>query len=309
MKWLFITFMAIILSACASSSLTPTPFQAPTPVVIATNTQALTLTPTDMPTSKPTKTPINTPTPEPTPVGQTGLWRLVFDDEFQGHTLDKTKWATCWSYGCATTDPSMWYSATNVIIGDGIVRLRVEDQPQKQHGRVIPYTSAMISTGAGSGKSTPRFTAQYGYFEARLRVPAGPGLWPAFWLLTPEQRPPEIDVMEVLSKDPTRVHMHYHYIDGSGILQDFGTYWADGDFSAGWHTFGVDWQPDAIIWYVDGVERNRFEGKFVAAQPLYLILNLQVGGKNSWPGPPDSTTKFPAYFDIDYVRVWKRAGS
>ena len=68
----------------------------------------------------------------------------------------------------------------------------------------------------------------------------------------------------------------------------------------------MEWRPDAIIWYVDGVERNRFEGDYVAAEPLYLILNLQVGGNDSWSGPADATTVFPAYYDIDYVRVWQR---
>jgi beta-glucanase (GH16 family) len=274
---------------------------------MATNTLTPTHAPTGTPTDAPTSTPTDVPTPAPTPLGQTGHWRLVFADEFTGKVLDKTKWTTCWSYGCATTEPSVWYSATNVIVGNGIVRLKAENQPQHQHGRLIPYASGMISTGAGPDGSAPRFTAQYGYFEARVRVPAGRGLWPAFWMLTPEQRPPEIDIMEVLSKKPTQVHLHYHYLDGSGVLQDFGKAWDDGNFSTAWHTFGVDWQPDAIIWYVDGVERNRYEGKYIAAEPLYLILNLQVGGKNSWSGPADATTVFPAYYDIDYVRVWQRA--
>jgi len=232
---------------------------------------------------------------------------MVFADEFEGQTLDETKWTTCWSYGCATTNPSMWYSATNVILGNGVVRLRADNQPEFQHGRVIPYTSGMLSTGGGPDGSPSRFTAQYGYFEARVRVPAGRGLWPAFWMLTPAQRPPEIDIMEVLSKDPKRVHLHYHYVDGAGVVQDYGAAWDNGDFSAGWHTFGVEWQPGAIIWYVDGVERNRFEGNYVAAEPLYLILNLQVGGNDSWSGPTDATTAFPAYYDIDYVRAWQSA--
>jgi beta-glucanase (GH16 family) len=291
--------MAIILPACASSPQAPVPTLTPTQVAMATNTW--------IPTHVPTGTPTDTPTPVPTPLGQTGHWRLVFADEFDGQALDGTKWATCWSYGCATTEPNVWYSATNVIVGNGIVRLRADNHPQFKHGRTIPYTSGMISTGAGSGSSSPRFTAQYGYFEARVRVPAGRGLWPAFWMLTPEQNPPEIDIMEVLSKEPNRVNLHYHFIDGSGVLQDFGTAWDDGDFSTDWHTFGVEWQPGAIIWYVDGVERNRYEGKYVAAEPLYLILNLQVGGKGSWAGPADATTVFPAYFDIDYVHVWQRA--
>ena len=303
MKRLFILFAAIILSACASPSHEPLLTLIPTRPILATATR----TPTPMSTLTPTNTPAptHTPTPVSTPLGQTGQWRLVFADDFEGQTLDKTKWTTCWSYGCATTSPSLWYSATNVIVGNGIVRLRADNQPEFQHGRVIPYTSGMLSTGGGPDGSPPRFTAQYGYFEARVRVPSGRGLWPAFWMLTPAQRPPEIDIMEVLSKDPTRVHLHYHYVDGAGIVQDYGAAWEDGDFSAGWHTFGVEWRPDVIIWYVDGVERNRFEGNDVAHEPLYMILNLQVGGKDSWSGPTDATTVFPAYYDIDYVRAWQ----
>jgi beta-glucanase (GH16 family) len=303
LKRFLISFVAIISSACALSSQAPTPTTTPTHMAMATNT----LTPTAVPIGKPTGTPTDVPTPVPTPLGQTGHWQLVFADEFTGKVLDASKWTTCWSYGCATTKPNVWYSAKNVIMGNGIVRLRADNQPQHQHGRVIPYTSGMISTGAGPDGSAPRFTAQYGYFEARVRVPAGRGLWPAFWMLTPEQRPPEIDIMEVLSKEPSQVHLHYHYIDGSGVLQDYGKAWDDGDFSTGWHTFGVDWQPDAIIWYVNGIERNRYEGKYIAAEPLYLILNLQVGGKDSWSGPADATTVFPAYYEIDYVRVWQPA--
>ncbi len=271
------------------------------------NTRTPAHTPTGAPTGEPTGTPTDEPTPVPTPLGRTGRWRLVFADEFDGKALDETKWATCWSYGCATTHPNVWYSAKNVILGNGFVRLRADNQPQFQYGREIPYSSGMLSTGAGTGSSSPRFTVKYGYFEARVRVPAGRGLWPAFWMLTPEQKPPEIDIMEVLSKEPTRVQLHYHYIDGSGDIQDYGAAWDGGDFSADWHTFGLEWRQDAIIWYVDGVERNRYEGDYIAAKQLYLILNLQVGGKDSWSGPADETTVFPAYYDIDYVRVWQRA--
>ncbi len=306
MKWFLSLFGTIFLAACASPSLVPALTVTATRPPVTTSTRTPTRTPTLAPTNTPT--PTQTPTPVPTPVGQTGKWQLVFADEFEGRTLDETKWTTCWSYGCATTNPNMWYSATNVSMDNGIVRLSADKYGQVQHGRVIPYTSGMLSTGAGPDGSPSRFTALYGYFEARVRVPAGRGLWPAFWMLSPAQRPPEIDIMEVLSKDPTRVHLHYHYVDGSGVTQDYGAAWNDGDFSAGWHTFGVDWGPAAIIWYVDGTERNRYVGNYVAAEPLYLILNLQVGGKNSWPGPADATTVFPAYYDIDYVRAWQQAG-
>jgi beta-glucanase (GH16 family) len=201
----------------------------------------------------------------------------------------------------------LWYTNTHVLFTNGYVRLKADDVTQYHDERIIPYTSGMLSTGGGPDGSPPRFTAQYGYFEMRARVPSGKGLWPAFWMLTPAQEPPEIDIMEVLSKDPDTVHLHYHYLDAAGEEQDIGESWTAADFSKNWHTFAVDWQPERIVWYVDGVERNRFEGDHVAAQPLYLILNLQVGGKDSWSGPADATTRFPAYFDIDYVRVWQRA--
>jgi beta-glucanase (GH16 family) len=303
MKRLFILFAAIILSACASPARERLPTLTPTRLALATATKTPAPTSTLIPTNTPV--PTHTPTPASAPQGQTGQWQMVFADEFDGQKLDETKWTTCWSYGCATTHPSLWYSATNVIVDNGVARLRADNQPEFQHGRVIPYTSGMLSTGAGPDGSPPRFTAQYGYFEARVRVPAGRGLWPAFWMLTPAQRPPEIDIMEVLSKEPTRVHLHYHYVDGAGVVQDYGAAWDDGDFSADWHTFGVEWRPDAIIWYIDGVERNRYEGNYVANEPLYLILNLQVGGNDSWSGPTDATTVFPAYYDIDYVRAWQ----
>lgn len=300
----FILLMAVWLAACSSQPAVQEPIRE------LTRRPTLTIsteTPTRVPTKTNTPTPIYTPTSVPTPLGQTNNWRLVFADEFEGRVLDSTKWTTCWSYGCGTTEPNVWYTATKVIIGNGIVRLRADNRSQLQDGRVYSSTSGMLSTGAGPDDSLPRFTFQYGYFEARVKVPAGAGLWPAFWLLTPTQRPPEIDIMEVLSRRPSRVELHYHYTDSAGVVQDYGASWDDGDFSAGWHTFGLEWRPDAIVWYVDGVQRSIYRGNYVAAEPLYLILNLQVGNSNSWSGAPDATTVFPAYYDIDYVRVWQPA--
>lgn len=297
----FVLLLLMLLMACARLPSAPAsigdPPKHPTAVI---NTR----TPTPVPTKTNTPMPTSTPTPAPTPQGPAGRsWQLVFSDEFDSPTLDSSKWATCWSYGCGTSDPSLWYTAANVVVGNGLVRLRVDNQSHRQDGRVFSYTSGMLSTGADSNRLQPRATFQYGYFEARLKAPAGTGLWPAFWLLSPEQRPPEIDIMEILGKQPNRVQLHYHYVDSTGVEQDSGAYWDNGDFSAGWHTFGLEWQPTSLSWYVDGVQRRVYADSYVAAEPLYLILNLQVGG--SWGGEPDATTVFPAYYDIDYVRVWQ----
>jgi beta-glucanase (GH16 family) len=296
----FILLVTTLLTACAVPPSTPASVGDP-----AKRPTAALDTKTPIPVPTKTKTPTDTPTPVPMPQGLSGNWRLVFSDEFDGHTLDSSKWATCWSYGCGTTDPSLWYSAANVVAGNGIIQLRADNQSHRQRGNDFSYTTGMLSTGADSSRSQPRFTFQYGYFEARVKAPAGVGLWPAFWLLSPAQRPPEIDIMEILGIQPNRVQMHYHYLDSTGIEQDSGASWDDGDFSAGWHTFGLEWQPTSLIWYIDGVQRRVYDGSNVAAEPLYLILNLQVGG--SWGGKPDATTVFPAYYDVDYVRVWQPA--
>jgi hypothetical protein len=101
--------------------------------------------------------------------------------------------------------------------------------------------------------------------------------------------------------------MHFHHLTEDGSRKSYGETWTGPDFSADWHTFAVDWRPDAVVWYVDGKERWRYtDPAHIPTKPMYLILNLAVGG--AWPGSPDASTSFPSYFDIDYVRVWSRPG-
>jgi hypothetical protein len=96
--------------------------------------------------------------------------------------------------------------------------------------------------------------------------------------------------------------MHYHY----GNNGDSGGEWTGPDFSGDWHTYAVDWEPDAIVWYVDGIERRRYtDAANITNKPMYLIANLAVGG--DWPGSPDSTTPLPASYQIDHIRVWQKA--
>jgi beta-glucanase (GH16 family) len=98
--------------------------------------------------------------------------------------------------------------------------------------------------------------------------------------------------------------MHYHYRRTNGTSATVGDGWAGPDFSADWHTFGVDWEPGSLTWYVDGVERARFTDAAVTDKAAYLVLNLAVGG--SWAGSPDGSTALPAKLQVDYVRVYQR---
>ena len=273
---------------------TPAPTNSPTATSIPP-------TPTGVPTASPT------PGGDPQPIGQSGSWKMVFRDEFSSNSLDQSKWHTCFWWAdttCSieTNHELELYNPGDVLVQNGVLQLRAQKRDMTAwNGSTYHYTSGLAMTGGRSGSIAPGFTYTYGYAEARVKVPAGKGLWPAFWMLPVSYNSrPEIDIMEILGDRPDVYHMNYHYIGG-----DQGTSWTGPDFSAGWHVIGLDWEPDAIVWYVDGVERYRFTNKAnISNEPEYLLLNLAVGG--DWPGSPDSNTPFPSTFDVDYVRVWQK---
>jgi beta-glucanase (GH16 family) len=111
--------------------------------------------------------------------------------------------------------------------------------------------------------------------------------------------------MEIVGDASDVAHMTYHYVDGGGAPTSIGGSWAGPDFSADWHIFGVDWEPDALVWYVDGIERMRVtDAAAITGKPSYLVLDLAVGGARA--GAPDASTPLPGDYLVDYVRVWDR---
>lgn len=168
----------------------------------------------------------------------------------------------------------------------------------------VNYLSGIIT-------SYDSFKMTHGYVETRAKVPGGRGLWPAFWLLTTHyvEDVPEIDVMEFLGQDKDTLYNTYHYFDIEDGYRKISTpslqVFAD-DWTQNFHTFGMAWSPDEIIWYVDGKETHRVTDSdyVIANQAMYLIANLAVGG--NWPGSPDASTQFPATFEIDYIRAYER---
>jgi beta-glucanase (GH16 family) len=220
-------------------------------------------------------------------------WVLTFQDEFNGRALDTSKWSDHYYHGRTHGDELQYYAPDGYEVRNGILRLKGEKRQMEGH----QYTSGMIE---GSGK----FAQRYGYFEIRAKFPAGKGYWPAFWLLPATRKwPPEIDVLEILGHEPNKVYMSTHWRDAQGRHQFKTDSWVGPDFSKGFHTFAIEWKPDEIIWYVDGVERNR-STQGVPQEPMYMVANLAIGG--GWPGSPDATTPFPGYMDIDYIRVYQR---
>jgi beta-glucanase (GH16 family) len=266
-------------------------FDSPAPT--ASRTPVATHTPT------PTQTPIPTQTPggEPTPLGQPGNWKLIFNDEFNGTSLDTSVWNTCFPWArqdrCTNSgnhELELFQPQEAYLDGSGHLVLRAEEQ--QING--FDYTSGMVA-------SYRSLNFKYGYVEARVKIPAGKGLWPQFWMMPSDRSwPPEIDIFEILGDDPTRAYFTYHW----GSSNNTSQYSYSGpDFSAGWHTFAAKWEPGEITWYTDGIERGKFTDSVVTSKSMYLILDLSVGG--DWPGPPDSTTDFPSYWQIEYVRVWQ----
>jgi beta-glucanase (GH16 family) len=174
------------------------------------------------------------------------------------------------------------------------------------------YTSARLKTEG-------TFTAQYGRIEARIRIPRGQGIWPAFWMLGADigqvgwPACGEIDVMENVGYEPGAVHGTVHgpgYSGAQGMSAAAtlpnGAAWADA-----YHVFGVDWRPGSVTWLVDGVAQRTVTradvgtSPWVFDKPFFVLLNVAVGG--TWPGSPDATTRFPQQMLVDWVRVWQQA--
>lgn len=251
---------------------------------------------------------VNIPTaPNPTPPALEGNWNLAFADEFDdAGAPDASVWADKFWWGgnvYDNTDEFEAYDRGAATISNGVLNITATKQSSPgTDGHSYPYRSALLTTGGIDGQAAPGFTFTYGYAEARIKIPKGQGIWPAFWMLPASHHDGngEIDVMEVIGSSPDTQEMHYH-VHG----ESHGQAWRSGtDLSAGYHTFAVDWQPGKLAFYVDGVERWRYAAGDVIAEPMYLMLNLAVGG--DWPGPPDASTVFPATMSVDYVRVWQR---
>ena len=231
----------------------------------------------------------------------TQTWVLTWSDEFNGPSLDTSKWT--YQVGKSQVNQELEYytnSPQNSFIKDG--KLVIQALQQSYNG--AQYTSARIST-------QNKFSTKYGKFEISAILPYGQGIWPAFWMLGNNINQVgwpacgEIDIMEFVGKDPTQVFGSLHMKGADFSSPDTNK----GGFSSSYHTYSVDWQPNYINFYVDDVlyESRTPSGSWPFNQNFYIILNLAVGG--TWPGNPNSSTKFPQQFTIDYVRVYEKCFS
>ena len=241
---------------------------------------------------------------------------VVFEDEFDGPAgaaVDDSKWQLETGDN-VNNHERQYYTPDNANAAlDGEGHLVITARRENPGGYTCwygpcEYTSARLNTAG-------RFTQAYGHVEARMKLPRGQGMWPAFWMLGEDFDSVgwpdcgEIDIMENVGFEPGTVHGTLHgpgYSGGDPITGSFtlpnGEVFAD-DF----HVFAVDWSPGQISWSVDGVvyqthtQADTNGNPWVFDHPFFLILNVAVGG--NWPGPPDGSTQFPQQMVVDYVRV------
>jgi hypothetical protein len=244
-------------------------------------------------------------------------WKLIFDDEFDSLRLLGEKagvWEPHYSWGGRTNtenreleyyiDPRPGRDAPAIaalkpfVAEGGVLSIRASEIPPGDRG-----LAAGFAYGSGLLTTYRTFSFTYGYAEMRAKIPSGRGLWPAFWLLTLHTWPPEIDVMEVLGHDPGRLFVTAHYKD-MGRHKLTQRQRAGEDLSLEYHTYAVNWGPEMISWFLDGNEIASIPTPADLHQPMFLLVNLAVGG--TWPGPPDTSTRFPAEMAVDWIRVYQR---
>ncbi|MFD5935899.1 ricin-type beta-trefoil lectin domain protein [Streptomyces sp. NPDC060333] len=259
-----------------------------------------------------------TPAPAPASAAPAAVTAAAagFSDTFDGPAgtaPDPAKWQTETGDN-VNNHERQYYTAGNAnaaLDGQGHLVITARRENPANHscwyGR-CEYTSARLNTAG-------RFTRTYGHVEARLKVPRGQGMWPAFWMLGNDigqvgwPASGEIDVMENVGFEPSTIHgtLHGPGYSGSGGIGAAYTLPGGQAFADAFHTFAVDWAPDSVTWSVDGTVYQRrtpadLGGRAWAFnKPFFLILNLAVGGY--WPGDPDAGTAFPQQLVVDHVRV------
>lgn len=234
---------------------------------------------------------------------------ITMQDEFDvaGTPNDKI-----WGYDIGTgtngwgNNELQYYTdrSSNVEVKDGMLKITAI----KEDYEGAAYTSARLLT---KGK----FDQKYGRFEARMKLPWGQGMWPAFWLLGADfdtagwPHCGEIDIMENRGAEPTKVSGTVHgpgYSAGNSVGKEFSL--TDDRFDTGFHIFGIEWGEDYINYYVDDVLYNQItpadvNGEWVFDQPFFIIINLAVGG--NFGGPPNDATVFPQEMLVDYIRIYQ----
>jgi autotransporter-associated beta strand protein len=252
-----------------------------------------------------------------------GNFKLIFDDEFNGNSLDTNKW----SYNYPTSFPNnghthnhqAYMEASQDIVSGGRLNLQGINQVDPNapanysYGGVsypLNYTSGAVNTASTFNFGPdPNDSSSEIYVEASMQMPGTEGNWPAFWMLQ-SGWPPEIDIMEfpynTTSSDSNvnsayQYHATWHYGTGSDPLSA-GTTVGTSNLTTGFNTYGLLWTHNTLTFYFNGTAEYSTSASVSQATKMYLILDNAIGG---WPGTPPANAGFPSNFQTDWVRVWQ----
>lgn len=248
--------------------------------------------------------PVSESAPDPGTAYVPEGYTLEFSDEFNGNALDLEKWEPLAPYSQHyLNDEIECYEAEAVIVHGGVCILRAEERP----------TSCGGTHTWRSGSITSRSTRSEGYFEARIKMPLGKGMWPAFWLTSSKRWPPEWDILEIPHTDGT-LYQYMHPIRGAKQVWIDGLDGPDSTWKAGegmpnpysgFVVYGCLVTPQGVTLWVNGKKTGQWSISAGTTDPMWVNCELAVGGK--WPGMPDDTTPEVSDMVIDYVRVYQRA--
>lgn len=250
-------------------------------------------------------------------------WELIWSDEFDGALLDASKWTPEIGNGADKGNPGWgngeleYYtdSPSNLSVQDGKLVISAQKEQKTFTANGIDYTTDYTSSRIITQN---KFSTTYGKIEARIKVPSGQGIWPAFWLLGQDIGDigwpgcGEIDILEYIGSNTSVVHgtVHGPVTSGPGIHHQIDT---GVDMSLDFHTYSIEWDADEVEFYFDDILYHIVSKDEVALEhgakdwvydhDYFIILNLAVGG--TWPGSPNSETVFPSQLEVDYVRVYK----
>jgi beta-glucanase (GH16 family) len=229
--------------------------------------------------------------------GPPGAWEQVFADEFDGDELDRRVWqpdrgGELPALPFNWTIEGAWFDPSNVSVADGMLTLSVEPEPRTVGEGEYDYSTGMVQTLPGAPVDPPVFV------EARMRVPSCDGCWPAFWLHPLDRWPPEIDIVEFLEAG-SEPRPSFNYIDpaedrtGPDVYGD-----PDVDYRDTFHTYGVLWDGERAVPYLDGVAYEELAAtEDMTDLPMMVILNLSLRGGYD--------LEAEARMDVDWVRVWR----
>jgi hypothetical protein len=276
-------------------------------------------------------TPPNCFVAPPAPAAPGKAWHVAFSEEFNGNDYDHSKLTPCfdWNYANACTDTfnkgKETYRPEQVRVSNGTAKLVAEPlvppvPNDACYEGLCTYKAGLLSTARPNADRGGQylFPFTYGYVEARIKYPPVPGFFTAFWMLptnpTYEYRN-EIDIAEILGGDPSNVYMTYHYddrqqkyvVNSAPDKNDNGACPVR-DYSHDWTRFGVDWQPDHIAWYINGVKCGEFtDAAQIESGPMQLILHMMID--NTWERDARSVLTdqtIVEQLEVDYIRVYQQ---